>query len=173
MSAFRTTTTCTGCGNEIPESLLDDALCTRCRYTSTKKDVEHLDGDGSPLPTEYEIAADKFAFDTFADASDGQRGPIVEAEIATDEAPRIDAEQLLDALITGAKNTKEVGQRAVILAFLLKRPAAPQSKTALAALLGVSRPTGDKLLTVISQCLQRELHDCFTTPRIGRWTTKI
>jgi len=104
---------------------------------------------------------------------DGELVPIVEEQITTDEAPRFDVEQLLDALITGAKNTTEVGQRAVILAFLLKRPAAPQSKTALAALLDVSRPTGDKLLTVISQCLQRELRDCFTTPRINRWTTKF
>lgn len=61
MSALRTTTTCTGCGNEIPESLLTDALCVRCRYPS-KKPVERLDGDGNPVPTVFEIAADAHAF---------------------------------------------------------------------------------------------------------------
>lgn len=61
MSALRTTTTCTDCGKTIPPALPDDALCVRCRYP-TKKAAEHLDGDGNPVPTEYDIAADAHAF---------------------------------------------------------------------------------------------------------------
>jgi hypothetical protein len=162
MSALRTTTTCTGCGNEIPESLLDDALCCACRYSSTKKPVENLDGDGSPVPTEYEIAADKFAFDAFADASeptpagDGQRAPIIEAT-ATDSAPHLDARQLLETILHGARDKHEIAAFAAICGNLMGCPSAPRTSTEFAALLDIPRSTGQRLWARLFEYLQGEL----------------
>ena len=169
MSALRTTTTCTGCGNEIPESLLDDALCCACRYSSTKKPVENLDGDGSPVPTEYEIAADKFAFDAFADASeptpagDGQRAPIIEAT-ATDSAPdkevpppHLNSHQLIETILHVARNPVEIAASAAICGNLMGCPSAPRTSTEFSALLGIPRSTGQRLWARLFEYLQGEL----------------
>ena len=170
MSSLRTTTTCTDCGNEIPESLLDDALCVACRYTSTKKPVENLDGDGSPVPTEYEIAADKFAFDAFADASeptpagDGWRVPIIEAQTAADEPPdkevpppHLDSRQLLETILHGARNPVEIAASAAMCGNLMGCPSAPRTSTEFATLLGIPRSTGQRLWARLFEYLQGEL----------------
>lgn len=88
MKQPRTTTTCTGCGNEIPPSLLDDALCVRCRYRHGKPDDESGD-DG---PSEFEIAADARAVEvhlqrpeqTFKDALLCAGLDAVDAELASE-----------------------------------------------------------------------------------------
>jgi hypothetical protein len=88
MNDPRTTTTCTGCGDEIPPSLLDDALCVRCRYQHSKPDNES-DND---VPTEYEIAADAHAVEvhlqrpkqTFKDALLCAGLDAVDAELASE-----------------------------------------------------------------------------------------
>ena len=62
MPAPRTTTTCLDCGNEIPESLLDDALCVSCRYDGPiERITDCLDEDGLPTLTDLENAANKQA----------------------------------------------------------------------------------------------------------------
>jgi hypothetical protein len=156
MSALRTTTTCRDCGNQIPESLLDDALCVACRYASTKKAGEHRDGDGNPIPTEYEIAADKFAFDAFADASDGQRGPIIETT-ATDSAPHLDASQLIETILHGARNPAEIAALTTICGNLLGCPSAPRTATEFALALDIPRSTGQRLWARLFEYLQGEL----------------
>lgn len=163
MSSLRTTTTCTGCGNEIPESLLDDALCVACRYASTKKAGEHLDGDGSPVPTEFEIAADAHAFNQY-----NQDTSEIEAEIHTDETPDngesaqlpplgLDASMVFDLIIPGAKDSKERDLRLLTLAMKYNHSAAPKSKTELALWLDVPRSSVDRLSERVSQHLQGEI----------------
>lgn len=89
MDAPRTITNCTDCGKTIPPALPNDALCVACRYPS-KKPVEHLDADGSPVPTEFELAADAHAVkvhfspaeETFEDALLCEGFDTVDAELA-------------------------------------------------------------------------------------------
>jgi hypothetical protein len=133
LNALRTTTTCRDCGNQIPESLIADALCVSCRYISTKKPVELLDGDGSPVPTEYEIAADKFAFDAFADAS--QPPPAASADIRRDGI----ATAVLRFLkrLDEIGDSKLIGQTVKVLNFLTGQSGF-ETKTELARHLKVS-----------------------------------
>jgi hypothetical protein len=89
--------------------------------------------------------------------------PAVDPEIFFDDpppaAPRcaLDSDQLLDLLITGARDTEEIAARALVLAMLSKRPAAPKSVAAFAAWLNIPETSGRRFWRDVSQCLQGEL----------------
>lgn len=42
---MKTTSTCTDCGNAIPESLVSDALCVACRYHSSPAKSQAIERD--------------------------------------------------------------------------------------------------------------------------------
>ena len=116
MSALRTTSTCRDCGNQIPESLVADALCVRCRYSSKKK-VEHLDGDGNTIPTERKLAADAYAFQAYSAVSEPQ----------PTDAPQDDH---LDRLIAWLNWLDRGDDRAVLLRVKLIRHVCGKSNLA-------------------------------------------
>jgi hypothetical protein len=107
-----TTTTCANCGYEIPESLVVDALCVACRYRqATRKPADRLDAIGEPAATEYEIAADKNAYEEFCHASQPE-----EPRPANDG---LDLEPVLAFLISDAAQVETVGERVLMLAYLM------------------------------------------------------
>jgi hypothetical protein len=89
--------------------------------------------------------------------------PIAEPEIYGDEPPqespprRLDAAQLLDTILDGARSNDEIAANVIILAMLLKRPTAPATMSQFAARLDVSRTTGRRIWTAIFQSLQAKL----------------
>ncbi len=93
------------------------------------------------------------------------RVPAVEADIFFDDPPAapppfaLDSDQLLDLLITGARDTKDVAARVLVLAMLAKRPAAPKSGAAFAAWLDIPETSGRRFWRAVFQCLQGELKD--------------
>lgn len=154
MAALRTTTTCRDCGNQIPESLVADALCVACRYTSTKKPVELLDGDGSPVPTEYEIAADKFAFDAFADASEPPPA-----------GAGLDLEPVLAFLIADDASAQAIGERVLMLAYLMPLvDGRPANARELGARLGCSHVAALAKLTKLKAAFAGDLREFAEIP---------
>jgi hypothetical protein len=93
--------------------------------------------------------------DTFGFSDDGERVPIVRPSVGDDddgETPAIersgmDVERLIDALISGNADTVQIGERAVILSYLLPGCAyRPNSLRELGARLGCSHVAArDKL----------------------------
>lgn len=92
---------------------------------------------------------------------DGERVPIVGAEIFTDEAsasgesaqlapPHLDASQLLETIIHGARDMKEIAARALVLAMLLKCESAPKTATEFSLALDIKRTTGQRLWARLS-----------------------
>jgi hypothetical protein len=135
MPALRTTTTCRDCGNPIPESLVAEAQCVLCRYPATKKATEHLDGDGKPVPTEFDVAADAHAVkihfspadETFEDAllgegfdaMDSQLAAKIHADFLTRFANRRAAEivRMILARMAQTKTAKNAEFRAFLAIF--------------------------------------------------------
>lgn len=104
---MKTRTTCTACGKVIPQSLADDALCVRCRYS------EKNDNLPPPLDcntaTEYSIAAESAAFEDFAAASEAEPAP----------APDFNLETVLSILIARGAKPQAVGEAVFALAYWL------------------------------------------------------
>lgn len=87
--------------------------------------------------------------------------PIVEPDIFFDDPPakatgrtRLDAEQILDAILDGAGNPQDIAARAVVLGMLLKRPAAPKTQAEFALLMDMPRTTAQRFWARVFQCLQ-------------------
>jgi hypothetical protein len=149
MTALRTTTTCRDCGNQIPESLLDDALCVVCRYPAKKKKADENDA----VPTEYEIAADKFAFDVFADAS--------EPPPAGDG---LDLEPVLAFLIADDAPAQAIGERVLALAYLMPLVhGRPANARELGARLGCSHVAALKKVTKLKAAFAGDLREITET----------
>jgi hypothetical protein len=121
VSALRTTTSCKECGEEIPESLLAEALCVHCRYASPAKKA------AADAPTEFSIALETYA---------------VESQPA-EPAPRgdnPDLEEILGWLASGQADANTIGARVLILAFLFPlAPGRPLNLRELGARLGCSK----------------------------------
>jgi len=126
VSALPTTTTCRECGEEIPESLLAEALCVRCRYACPAKKPAADD------PTEYEIALETYA---------------VESQPA-EPAPRggnPELEEILGWLASGQADAKTIGARVLLLAFMFPLvPGRPESLRSLGARLGCSHTSAGR-----------------------------
>ena len=149
MPALRTTTTCRDCGNQIPESLVADALCVACRYPSTKKPVELLDGDGSPVPTEYEIAAAKLAFDVFADASE-----------PPPSGDGLDLEPVLAFLIADGATAQAIGERVLMLAYLMPLVhGRPANTRELGARIGCTHTAAQKKVSRLKAAFAGDLRE--------------
>jgi hypothetical protein len=95
---------------------------------------------------------------------DGERVPIGEAAISTDESPdtepappHLDAGQLLETILHGAVDVKEIAARALILGMLLRCESAPKTATEFALALDVPRTTGQRLWARLFEYLQGEL----------------
>jgi hypothetical protein len=95
---------------------------------------------------------------------DGERVPIVEEQTATDEPPdkelsppRLDSIQLLETILHGARNPVEISAKALVLGMIQGCPSAPKTQTEFAALLGISRTTGQRLWARLFECLQADL----------------
>lgn len=83
---MKTTTTCRSCGSQIPENVLEEALCVRCRYKPEPK--------REPAgPTEYEIALEQQP-----ELSEPQEPDQVEATLAALEQVWPDREKMRDIL---------------------------------------------------------------------------
>jgi hypothetical protein len=98
--------------------------------------------------------------------ADGRPVPIVEADIFFDDPPssdgdtnvnRFDLDQTLDLLVTGAHDCDEIAARVLVLAMLLKRPAAPKSTTQFALWMNIPRTTAQRKWAAILQCLQVQI----------------
>jgi hypothetical protein len=91
--------------------------------------------------------------DAFGFSEDGDRVPVVRPDVDDDsetpgtERSGMDVEQLIDALISGNADTVHIGERAVMLSFLMPRCAyRPKSLRELGARLGCSHVAArDKL----------------------------
>ena len=59
----KTVSLCSGCGQAIPESLPDDALCVGCRYRGPKPKAQEtaLDADGNPRKIDIQRAEEAMA----------------------------------------------------------------------------------------------------------------
>lgn len=96
---------------------------------------------------------------------EGAPVPSVEADVFFDDPPdaaprcKMDSDQLLDLLITGARDTKDIAARVLVLAVLAKRPAAPKTQKAFADWLNLPETSGRRLWRAVFQCLQGELQD--------------
>ena len=138
MNALRTTTSCTECGEEIPESLLSDALCVRCRYPSTGKKPAP---DG---PSEYEIALEQYA------AVSQPNEPA-----APGDGP--DLETILGWLSFGQADAKTIGGRVLMLAFMFPLvPGRPVSLRELGARLGCSHTSARRMCSSLRAHFVRE-----------------
>lgn len=98
--------------------------------------------------------------------ADSRPVPIVEPDIYFDDPPagdadapasRFDIEQTLDMLLVGAHDRNEIAARVLMLAMLLKRPAAPKSMTQFALWLDIPRTTAQRKWASILQCLQAQI----------------
>ena len=110
-----TTTTCTDCGNEIPESLLADALCVACRYQPGKAANQFFNDEGEPALSEYDAACDKQAFATYCTTVDTQQ------EKESYESVRADAQTIIGEFIRTMiqdATPLQTGQRIHVLGFL-------------------------------------------------------
>ena len=58
-----------------------------------------------------------------------------------DRGPGVDPEQLISALLAGSTSAAVVGERVLLLGFVLNQPEAPKTYRSLAARLGVSHRT--------------------------------
>jgi hypothetical protein len=72
----------------------------------------------------------------------------------TDSAAVIDAGQLLDLLIDGARDHHEIASRAAVLAMLMKRPSAPQTMAEFALLVDMPRTSAQRYWARVFQCLK-------------------
>ena len=79
----------------------------------------------------------------------------------------LDLEPILDALLTGVRDTKEVGERVVFLAYLLDNVAGrPKSLRELAVWLGTSHVTARTRLNTFKAEIARELAPLLNRPPI-------
>ena len=121
---MKTTTTCTECGAEIPESLCDDALCTRCRY---KPGAQKAGADG---PSEYDIAILQWGSEPSEPSEDPAPG----------DGPRLEA--YVAWFILHQAGAQLVGERVLILAFMCQGVyGRPVNLRELGARLGCSHTT--------------------------------
>jgi len=97
--------------------------------------------------------------------ADGRPVPIVEPDIYFDDPPddtepappRLNTSQILETILHGARNPFEISAKAVVLGMLQGCPSAPKTQTEFAALLGISRTTGQRLWARLFECLQADL----------------
>jgi hypothetical protein len=95
---------------------------------------------------------------------DGDRVPIVEAEIHREEPSEkelpplgLDLNMALSLIIRGSRDSHDRDARLLFLAMKYGHPDAPKSKTELAAWLNIPRSSVDRLWERVSQCLQGEI----------------
>jgi hypothetical protein len=104
--------------------------------------------------------------DTPGFEADGRPVPIVEPDIFFDDPPaaaadttanRFDLDQTLDMLLVGAHDCDEIAARVLVLAMLLKRPAAPKTTMQFALWMDIPRTTAQRKWAAILQCLQAQI----------------
>ena len=104
---------------------------------------------------------------------DGERVPIGEAEIFTDEASAsgesaqlpplcLSVDMTFDLIISGSKDSKERDLRLLVLAMKYNHRAAPKTKTELALALDVPRSTGHRLWARLSSIYKGKSLFCET-----------
>ena len=98
--------------------------------------------------------------------ADGRPVSIVEPDIYFDDPPaaaadttasRFGLDQILDMLLTGARDRDEIAARVLMLSMLLKRPAAPKNMMQFALWMDIPRTTAQRKWASILQCLQAQI----------------
>lgn len=98
-----------------------------------------FDGSGRPVPVEHP---------SFYDDRNDQDG---------EPAPGLDAEQLVILAIAGAKTSSDIGERVLVIGYLMKVDGAPTNLRDLAAILGLSHTGARKRVSRFCSVFRREL----------------
>jgi hypothetical protein len=107
-------------------------------------------------PSEFEIAADRHAYDTWTDSDQ-----------SAERGTSLDAEQLLICLLTRAGSVREIGERAAVLGYVMRLEGAACSLRDLAGVLGMSHTGARKRVSSFKALFRRELNELVSKPRLG------
>jgi hypothetical protein len=93
--------------------------------------------------------------------------PAVYDDQGSKSSPAVDAEQLIIAMMAGAKNSAEAGERVFVIGYVMKLDGAPANLRDLGAILGVSHTGAGLRVARVCRDLQPFLLDMVAKEAIG------